>query len=79
MLPQGIPASLSFPTGNHWKESTPSMSQGLGSVNGHTENHLGNCESGGHPEGDILGTSRNQLQLLEEPLRGKLCSPQKMS
>lgn len=33
----------------------------------------------GSPGEDMLSRSRNQLQLLEEPPRGKLCGPQKMS
>lgn len=47
MLAQGILPSLGFPTGNPWKEPTPSMSQGLGSVRGHAGNHLGDHEGGG--------------------------------
>lgn len=47
MLAQGMPASLSFPPGNPWKEPTPSMCRGLVSVSRRAESHRGDHEGGG--------------------------------
>ena len=79
MLAQGIPASLGFPTGNPLKEPTPSMSQGLGSVSGHAENHLGDREGegsrgrhAGHKQKSAAAAGRTSKRKTVRPTENEL-------